>query len=275
MNTNRRSFLKTTLAASSLTALAHESALAAGSDAGLDYYDLRAYRLKPGASHDLLDGYLAKALIPALNKRGIAAVGVFTEVSVNKRAATSKPLANSPVWVLIPHASLESFTFVSGDINNDPSVQKAGAKYLRAPKTDPAFERIDSWLLRAFKSLPRTAIPAFSASRAPGRIFELRDYQSHSEERALNKMAMFDAAETQVMKEIGLGPVFFGQALSGRDLPHLRYMTGAADLATHLANWKKFGPHPLWRKLKVDPQYKDNTSKNTSRFIVPTAYSQI
>lgn len=275
MNTNRRSFLKTTLVASSVTALARESALAAGGDAGRDYYDLRAYRLKPGASHDLLDGYLAKALIPALNKRGIAAVGVFTEVSVDKRTGTSKPLANTPVWVLIPHPSLESFAFVSADINSDPTVQTAGAKYLRAPKTSPAFDRIDSWLLRAFKSLPRTAIPGFSGSRAPGRIFELRDYQSHSEERALNKMAMFDEAETQVMKEIGLGPVFFGQALSGPDLPHLRYMTGAADLATHLANWKKFGPHPLWQKLKVDPQYKDNTSKNTSRFIVPTAYSQI
>jgi hypothetical protein len=275
MNTDRRSFFKTTLAASSLTALTPESAPAADADGERDYYDLRAYRLKSGAARDLLDRYLSKALIPALNQRGIAAVGVFTEVSVDKRKLTSKPLADSPVWVLIPHPSLESFAFVSGDINNDPTVQAAGADYLRAPKSDPAFERIDSWLLRAFKSLPRTAIPAFSGSRAPGRIFELRDYQSHSEERALNKMAMFDEAETQVMKEIGLGPVFFGQALSGRDLPHLRYMTGAADLATHLANWKKFGPHPIWQKIKGDPRYKDNTSKNTSRFIVPTAYSQI
>ena len=73
----------------------------------------------------------------------------------------------------------------------------------------------------------------------------------------------------------GMSPVFYGQALAGKDLPHLSYLTCAPDLATHLGNWKKFGTHPIWVKLKDDPQYKDNTSKNTSRFIVPTAYSQI
>ncbi len=275
MNTPRRTFLKTALAASAVSAATQQTMLAADAGAGRDFYDLRAYRMKQGADHSLLDGYLEKALIPALNKRGIAAVGVFTEVAVDKGAGTSRPLGNSPVWVLIPHTSLESFATVSGDINNDPAVQQAGTDYLKVPKATPVYERIDSWLLRAFKSLPRTAIPAFSKSKAPGRVFEMRDYESHSEERALNKMVMFDEGETQVMKDIGLGPVFFGQALSGPNLPHLRYMTGAADLPTHLANWKKFGPHPTWQKMKDMPQYKDNTSKNTARFLVPKPYSQI
>jgi hypothetical protein len=275
MKANRRHFLTTTLAASAMSVVSYESLQAAENGGGRDYYDLRAYRLKPGASHELLDGYLGQALIPALNQRGIPAVGVFTEVSVDKGAGTSRPIDNTPVWVLIPHSSLESFVGISADINNDPVVQQAGADYLKVPKATPAFERIDSWLLRAFKSLPHTVIPAFSKSRAPGRIFEMRDYESHSEERALNKMNMFDEGETQLMQDIGLGPVFFGQALSGPNLPHLRYMTGAADLATHQANWKKFGPHPIWQKLKEMPQYKDNTSKNTARFLVPKVYSQI
>ena len=275
MKSNRRNFLTTALAASAATALSQDSLQAAESGGARDFYDLRAYRLKQGADHTLLDGYLKKALIPALNKRGIGSVGVFTEVKVNKQAGTSEPMPDTPVWVLIPHASLESFVAVSADINNDPAVQKAGADYLKVPKANPAFDRIDSWLLRAFAGMSRTSIPAFSKSKAPGRIFEMRDYQSHSEERALNKMEMFNAAEIQVMKEIGLSPVFFGQALSGPDLPHLRYMTGAADLAAHIANWKKFGPNPIWQSISKDPKYKDNTSKNTSRFIVPTVYSQI
>ena len=70
-------------------------------------------------------------------------------------------------------------------------------------------------------------------------------------------------------------PGGFGQSLAGPNLPHLRYFTSASDLAAHLANWKKFGPDPRWKKMSGDPQYKDNTSKNTSRFVVPTAYSQI
>ena len=139
----------------------------------------------------------------------------------------------------------------------------------------PAFDRVDTWLLRAFAGFPRTQVPAFSKTKTPTRIFEMRDYESHSEERALSKMAMFDNGEIDVMKDLGMSPVFFGQAIAGPNLPHLRYITCAADLATHLANWKKFGSHPTWMKMKDDPQYKNNTSKNTARFLVPTSYSQL
>ena len=138
-----------------------------------------------------------------------------------------------------------------------------------------AYERIDSWLLRAFAGMPQMALPEFSRRRVPTRVFEMRDYESHSEERALSKMAMFNEGEIEVMKDLGMSPVFFGQALAGPNLPHLRYITCAADLATHLANWKKFGPDPRWMKMKDLPQYAGNTSKNTARFLVPTAFSAI
>jgi len=275
MNIPRRTFLQSSLATAGLGALASKPLAAAEASAGRDYYDLRAYRLKPGTSQMLLDAYLSKALIPALNRRGIPSVGVFTELAVDKAAATAKPMADSPVWVLIPHSSIESFITVSAEINADPAVMQAGADYHNAPKASPAFERIDTWLLRAFKSLPKTQVPAFSKNKTSGRIFELRDYESHSEAKALNKISMFDGGETQVMKDIGLSPVFFGQALAGPNLPHLRYMTGAPNLATHLENWKKFGPHPTWQKLRQMPEYKDNTSKNTARFLAPTDFSQI
>jgi hypothetical protein len=103
----------------------------------------------------------------------------------------------------------------------------------------------------------------------------MRDYESHSEERALNKMAMFDDGEIEVMRDLGMAPLFFGQAVAGPNLPHLRYITCAPDLTSHLANWKKFGPDPRWVKMKEEPRYKDNTSKNTARFLVPTPYSQL
>lgn len=223
----------------------------------------------------MLAGYLENAFIPALNKRGIANVGVFTEVDVDKKAVTQTPKADSPVWVLITHRSFESFVSVSADLNDDPAVQKAGADYLQVKKATPAFERVDTWLLRGFAGMPHLAVPAFSKNKTPTRIFEMRDYESHSELKALSKMAMFNAGEIEVMKDLGMSPVFFGQALAGPNLPHLRYITCASDLATHLNNWKKFGPDPRWIKLKDMPQYADNTSKNTTRFVVPTSYSQI
>ena len=180
MKLHRRDFVKTALTAGAATALARgqnlvaEPAVAAGG--GRDYYELRAYRLKPGAPHALLDGYLEKALIPALNARGIKAVGAFTEPGAKDGPA---------VWVLIPHASLESVADVTASLNADPAVQAAGADYLQSPtKENPAFDRIDSWLLLAFAGLPRYAVPALAREGRP-RIFELRTYESYSEAKAL------------------------------------------------------------------------------------------
>jgi hypothetical protein len=278
MSTTRRDFLKTSLAASATTAvLAAGATLSAAEKSPMtaprDYYELRSYRLKPGATSTLLDGYLENALIPALHTRGLGPVGVFTEVDVDKKTVTSAPKADSPVWVLITHPSLESFVNVSADLNTDPAVQSAGAAYLKAPKATPAFDRIDTWLLRAFAGQPQLAFPSFAKS--PTRIYEMRDYESHSEERALSKMAMFNHGEIPLMRDLGMSPMFFGQALAGPNLPHLRYITGAGDLATHLGNWKKFGPDPRWVKMKDMPAYADNTSKNTARFVVPKNYSQL
>jgi hypothetical protein len=274
----RRDFLTTTLAASAAATLgAATQALAADSAAigERDYYELRAYRLKPGASPALLESYLEKAFIPAVNARGVNNVGVFTEVDVDKKAMTSTPKSDAPVWVLVPHPSIESFVIVSADLNADATVQQAGADYLNVPKATPVFERFDTWLYRAFAGMMRMELPAFSKDRVATRFFEMRDYESHSEQAALNKMAMFNAGEIPLMKELGMSPVFYGQGIAGPNLPHLRYMTGGPDLAAHFANWAKFGPNPTWKKLSADPQYKDNTSKNTSRYLVPTAYSQI
>lgn len=281
MHLPRRDFLKTTLAASAAAAFASKLSAAAPAAPDREYYELRCYRLQTGTrlkaepNPALLDAYLETALLPALGKLGINNTGVFTELDINKETASSTPKPGSPVWVLIPHATLDSFVQVSAALNTDPAVQSAGAAYLQTPKAAPAFERVDTWLLLAFASMPKLELPAFSRDRVPTRVFEMRDYESHSEPAALNKMAMFDEGETQLMRDLGMNPVFFGQALAGPDLPHLRYITSGPDLATHLAGWKKFGPDPRWQKMRTDPRYADNMTKNTARFLTPKPYSQI
>jgi hypothetical protein len=268
-NLNRRDFLKTSLAASATAALATLPAPARAADApapGGQYFELRAYRLRPGASHALLDSYLEKAFIPALNARGVEAVGVFTEPDAKDGPA---------VWVLIPHPSLESVAGVDATLNADPAVQAAGSDYLSSPtKQEPAFDRIDSWLLLPFSGLPKLAVPALAREGKP-RIFEMRTYESFSELKALKKVAMFNAGEIGVMQEVDLSPVFYGEALMGRDLPHLTYMLCSPDMATHKKNWDRFLAHPVWTGLKNDPQYADTVQKITSRYLVPAAYSQI
>lgn len=278
MKIQRRDFLKSTLVASAGAAFAARADAASSTRAGAnrEFYELRTYRLKPGPWRAGLDSYLEKAVLPALDRRKISNVGVFTEVDVNKSTVTSTPKADTPVWMLIPYPSLDAFVDVSAELNNDAAVQKAGGDYLHAKKPNPAFDRIDSWLLRAFKSMPAMEVPAFSKNKTTARIFEMREYQSHSELAALNKIAMFDEGETEIMRTLGMSPVFFGQALTGPNLPHLRYFTSGPDLATHLANWKKFGPDPRWQKMKDDPKWANNTSKTgPAIFLVPTSYSQL
>lgn len=266
MALDRRSFVKSATVAAAASMLPATAAVAGDVKMGRDYYELRAYRLKAGAPHTLLDDYLAKALIPALNRRGIRNVGVFTEP-----AATDGPA----VWVLMTHRDMASIGAVNAAINADPVVIAAGAEYLKVPgKDDLGFDRIDSWLFLAFAGLPRLKVPASTRTKQP-RLFELRTYESFSELKALKKVDMFNAGEIDVMTELKMSPVFYGQALAGRDLPQLTYMLCTPDKAASEVAWKAFGSHPTWVRLKDDPQYADTVSKITSRYFVPTSFSQL
>lgn len=260
----RRSFVKSAAAVVATAALPATPVQAEARDAR-EYYELRAYRLAPGASTAPLDAYLQRALIPALNRRGIRTVGVFTEPDAPDGLA---------VWVLMPHRTLESITQVNTSINTDPAVLAAGAAYLHTAKAAPAFARIDSWVFLAFEGLPRLAVPQLTTSNQP-RVFELRTYESFSELKALKKVQMFNSGEIPLMQSVGMSPVFYGQALAGRDLPQLTYMLCTADRAASVVAWKAFLEHPTWKGLVADPQYADTVSKIISRFLVPTPYSQI
>ena len=266
----RRTFLKTSIATSVLGGLGSTRFFARAAEPknlpGREYYELRAYRLNPDGNHDLLDAYLEKALIPALNRLGIKPVGAFTQIEAKNDPPT--------VYVLIPYASLESYTTALLRLNADSEYQTAGAAYLQTPKASPAFQRIDSWFLLAFEGMPKIELPAYCKEKKP-RIFELRTYESHSEVKALNKVAMFNAGEIDAMRETGLGPIFYGQTLIGSGLPHLMYMTSGENREVHKEHWSAFGKHPTWQKLKADPQYKDNMTKGTPRFLVPLGCSQI
>jgi hypothetical protein len=226
---------------------------------------LRVYRLKSGAKFDLLDAYVEKAAIPALNRLGVTPVGVFTEID---------PKGPPALYVLRTYPSLDVFAKATAGLSADPEYQKTGAEYLASPKTNPAFERIDSWLLLAFAGMPKLELPPYCRDRKP-RIFELRTYESHSELKAIKKVEMFNAGEIDAMHETGLGPIFYGQALIGGNLPHLTYMVSAEDRETHKKHWEAFGKHPTWDQLKKDPQYADTVSKITNWFLTPRPYSQI
>src|SRR5690606_10354436 len=97
------------------------------------YYEIRTYSLKDAHQQSLVENYLEKAAIPALNRLGIKNVGVFTEL---------KPSGQSTVVALIPYQSLHDFETINDKLEQDKRYITEGAEYLNAPATKPAYERI-------------------------------------------------------------------------------------------------------------------------------------
>jgi hypothetical protein len=263
----RRTFLQNSvgLAAGIAAACIPGQSQAAASRKRQEYYELRAYRMGKGTSADRLHQFLRDAAIPGLNKLGVKPIGVFVEIN---------PPESSTVFVLLPYPNLDVYGRAAHWLKDNDAASRLAPAYLNAPKDKPAFDRIDSWLMLAFAGMPRMEIPAFSRARKP-RIFEMRTYEAHNELKAARKVDMFNDGEIEIMRQVNLSPLFYGEALAGPGLPHLTYMTSAEDEQSHKKHWDAFVKHPLWDKMKNDPQYADTVSKITKWFLKPTDYSQI
>lgn len=239
--------------------------VAVAEDPALQYYELRIYKIYDFEKQQIADNYLRDALLPALSRQKIENVGAFHNL---------KDENDHSIYVVIPFASLESFSNYKQKLGADTKYQQAGKKYLDRKKGDGIFDRIESRLLKAFVSIPQMELADFCKEKADGRMFELRLYESHTEEHARRKVKMFDSGETQLMRDVELGPVFFGETLSGPDLPNLVYLLAAKNLAEHEDHWKSFLGSDGWKNMKDLPEYKDTVSNIKNWFLKPTSYSQ-
>jgi len=224
--------------------------------------ELRLYRVGSEAQQQRLDEFLGKAAVPAWNRAGVGPVGVF-------RGTKPKEL---DLYVLLPHASAESLATCRARMLADKKYLADGEPYLKLPKSDPLYQRIESSVLLAFDAVPKVEVP----SKKDTRVFQLRIYEAHCVERNVKKVEMFNTGgEVAVFRKCGMGPVFFGEAIAGSKLPNLTYMIGFDDEDAQKAAWSKFGAHPDWKKLRSDPQYKNTVSRITNIVLRPAASSQI
>jgi hypothetical protein len=229
-----------------------------------EFYELRVYSLKNGQQQKLVEDYFQNAAIPALNRIGNKNIGVFTEL---------KPESQTKLYALIPYSSWDDFLTVQDKLANDKVYLEAGQPYLNAPSTEPAYERIESSLLKAFAHSPKLQAP----EQKP-RIFELRRYEHASESAGKKKLEMFnEAGEIDIFKRLGFNPVFFGETLIGEFRPNLIYMVTFDDMAAHDTHWNAFGSDPEWKKVSAIPDYADAklVSRITSTFLTPSSCSQI
>ena len=264
----RRDFIKTSSLAGGavLSGVSGTHSAAAQADPAQEIYELRTYEMPTGNRKAVLNDYLAKAFIPAVNRIGSGPVGVFSVVS----GANALNL-----YVLTPYPTLDAFAGAPTKLAADAAFQAAAAPYLGATIDNPPYTRYESTLLRAFRNVPRLRVPAETAANTP-RLFELRIYESHNEAAAIKKIEMFnEGGEIALFDSLGLRGVFFGQTLVGTRQPNLVYMTVHADMAAREAVWEKFRNAPGWKTLSSDPKFANTVSATTVVFLRPTAYSQI
>ena len=272
----RRKFLASSLAASAL-AIGKGEALLQGAQVAQtgqpgdstktrEFYVLDRYRLASGPQRRLTDGYLRDALIPALNRAGISPVGVFN-VSIGPETPVT--------YVLMSSQSLETLVTVERRLAQDADYVKAAAPFLNAPATAPAFVRMESSLMQAFENT-RLTLPAATAAKSP-RIFELRTYESLSDQDHKRKVEMMTLHEGEIFAKAGIWPVFYGDTLIGSNLPNLTYLLGFESIAERETKWAAFSNSPEWKSLTADPRYSFESivSNITNIILTPAGYSQI
>jgi hypothetical protein len=250
----RRNFLTASLAASAL-ALARkansQSAAAAQSTPAAqpsatppEYYQIRRYQLHSGPQTALTQAYFAGALIPALTRLGLGPIGAF-----QADFSTQSPA----YYLLIPAASVEALAQLTLRLAADPAFLKAADPFWNAPASAPSFDRVETSLLQAFSGWPRLTPPPAAASSK--RIFQMRTYESPSEQAHIRKVEMFNSGEFACFIAAGFHPVFFADTLIGSRMPCLTYMLSLSSLDEYNARWDAFRNHPDWKKLSSNPRY--------------------
>ena len=267
----RRSFLTSSIPASALAACSASGYLKANQQSSdgksRQYYALRRYELHNGAQRKSADAFFSEALVPGLNRLGIKQVGVFSpEIGPESPSA----------YVLLPSDSVEDLVNVDFRLEKDEQYMKAAEPFWKAPADKPPFIRIESSLMIAFEGRPRLIVPPVTASHGQ-RVFELRTYESATDQDHRRKVEMFNSGEYGVFQRAGFWEVFYGDTLIGPRMPNLTYMIGFPDDTERSKMWKAFGEDPEWKKLTGSSRFnfEEIVSNITNTLLKPASYSQI
>jgi hypothetical protein len=224
-------------------------------------FELRVYHISRVANaKSQLEQYFKDALIPFLNRHGVK-FAAFNEFSLEE-----------PVkfWVLLAYPTASAYFTVQSDWYTDAAFLEASKSYNSLPATGAVYTRFETFLLDAFDALPSLSIPEQKMG-----LYELRIYESASEDAGNRKIAMFNNEEIALFLKVGLLPVFFGKVLAGKYMPALIYMVGFKDMADRDATWSRFGGHEEWNTMRVKPEYADTVSNIRKIFLTPSGISQV
>ena len=232
------------------------------------FYEIKVYHFENKEQENQIDRYLKDALLPALKRERINQVGVFKPIG-------NDTLADKRIYVLIPYKSAQQFVRLPEELEKDQLFKVSGRPYLEAKYNQPPYKRMESIFLKAFAGMPGLSVPSMK-NEPEKRVYELRSYESPTEQIFKNKVHMFnEGGEIKIFDRLGFNAVFYGSVISGSHMPNLMYMTTFEDMASRDQHWKAFGVDAAWKKLSAMENYQNNVSKIDVLFLRPTDYSGI
>lgn len=262
---NRRDFIAAAAAIGGISPLPTLGTAKAQQVGGAELYELRRYYLLPGAKQRAFNEYLQNGAIPAMNRLGISPVGAFSVMYGENE---------NSLYLLVPHPSFDSIVTLRVRMLADAEYRRVGAGVIDAPLSDPAFASVESSLLRSIPAIPKLEPPVLAQNSQP-RILELRTYETTGEAKGQRLMEYVDAGWLPIFRKVGLTPVFFGETVSGRQLPSLQYILVFRDITEREAAWAAFRNDPDWRVLSTNPRFAETIESISALILRPTAYSQI
>jgi hypothetical protein len=256
----RREFMQAAVAGSVIGAA---SGAAAAQD-GPGFIAMDWYRCRRDQDVQRLRDFLANSAVPAYSRGGVKPVGAF-QPSVGP---------DSPSFLIVTsHPSLAS-------LQDFASKLAADATYVADQKAfddkwELAYDRIECWLLRAFKTTPGIEVPKVEPGKT--NLFELRIYESRNLQGHIKKVSMFNDGEIDLFRRVGISPVFFGSTLFGPNMPNLVYMVSFPSAEARAQSWSAFGQSPEWKKMSTAPGMTDRelVCRISNQFMTPLPFSEI
>ncbi len=231
-----------------------------------DIYVITVYHFKDAQQEIRLDTYLRTAYLPALHRKNKKYIGVF------------KPIANDTstdkiIYIIIPYNSFGEMETLENSITNDAVYAEAAKDYINASYQNPSYTRVEKIILNAFSLAPQIQLPHLTSDKKE-HIYELRSYESPTENYHINKVKMFNAGgEINIFSKLNCNAIFYGDVITGSHMPNLMYLTSYENLSDRDAHWKSFSDDTDTKKIFAIDEYKNNVSKADIILMHAASYS--
>ena len=230
------------------------------------YYQISVYNFTTTEQRNIIDNYLKTAYLPALHNLKMSNVGIFEPVA-------NDTVSNKKFYVIIPLKSFDKAATLNDRIIKDEQYLINSKNYREAVYNNPPFQRVENILLEKFALAPFFNLPKLN-NRKAARIYELRSYESATDNLFENKVEMFnEGGEIDLFTKLNFNAVFYAKVIIGSHMPNLMYMTTFENMADREAHWNSFVASEEWKKMSQLPHYQNNISHMDITLLKATGYS--